>query len=516
MIKVMIVDDEPKLRQGLQTLIPWESLGLTVTATAANGEEAIEVIDKEPPDILVVDIRMPLMDGLQLIQYLTSNGLQSQFIILSGYADFEYAKQAIKYGAAGYLLKPVDIKEMTSTLKRVCERIEEERLQRGKRQNNVVNREWCLHSLLIPQDTNEASTKLKTLAIEAELLWSSYEVVAVFPRNTDRGRIDALHQLASTLKTAIEGIGMGVVTVISPYIVLLLNKPLRGMQQRQKLYEKIQYALNVRFVAATGGAVSVPDEISNSYSKAQKCIKQAFFSEKGRLLGPDIPSSLLPDSSPVSGTSTEEMMEGFIYRIYYSLDAGHPSMILPLLKEAAAYFLNQEREENFVKESFFYLSNAVIHKLTAGSPKKFNRTEEVSRFLKEIFEFEYLTELLEETHRFLQSLAEYSVPEGKEKEVKIMINVIHKHYADNLKLETLAGMLNYSTAYLGQVFKNKTGEYFNTYLDKVRIQNAKKLLEQGMKVYEVAERVGYTNVNYFHSKFKKYVGRSPSDFKIHN
>lgn len=94
-----------------------------------------------------------------------------------------------------------------------------------------------------------------------------------------------------------------------------------------------------------------------------------------------------------------------------------------------------------------------------------------------------------------------------------MINIIHRHYADHLKLETLAGMLNYSTAYLGQLFKSKTGEYFNTYLDKVRIQKAKELLEQGMKVYEAAERVGYTNVNYFYSKFKKYEGRSPSDFK---
>jgi two-component system response regulator YesN len=74
-------------------------------------------------------------------------------------------------------------------------------------------------------------------------------------------------------------------------------------------------------------------------------------------------------------------------------------------------------------------------------------------------------------------------------------------------------MLNYSTAYLGQLFKNKTGEYFNTYLDRVRIQKAKELLGQGMKVYEAAERVGYTSVNYFHSKFKKYEGRSPSDFK---
>lgn len=93
-------------------------------------------------------------------------------------------------------------------------------------------------------------------------------------------------------------------------------------------------------------------------------------------------------------------MEEFILRLYYSLDAGNEPMILPLLQEAAAYFLMQEQDEHSVKESFFFLSNAVIHKLAAGSRKEWKRTEEVSRFLKGIFEYEYLSDLLEETRRF--------------------------------------------------------------------------------------------------------------------
>ncbi|MFD1956068.1 response regulator [Paenibacillus thailandensis] len=513
-MKVVIVDDEPKLRQGLQTLIPWESLGLTVTATAANGNEAVEIIEKEPPDIVVVDIRMPLMDGLQLIQYLTSAGLQLQFIILSGYADFEYAKQAIKYGVAGYLLKPVDIKEMTHTLKQVRERIEEERLKQGINQTELINRDWVLHNLLLPQDKKEAPAQLRSMAKEAGLLRSCYEVVIVFPRVSDASRSDALQQLSEALKRTIEGKAMGMVTIRFPYVIVLLHEPLRGAERREKLYREIRNAASdIRFVAATGGAVSELEEVSGSYLKAQELIKQAFFSEKGRLLGPNPSHHPLTESCRQSGDNAEGMMEEFISRLYYSLDAGNGTMILPLLKEAAAFFLMQEQDENAVKESFFFLSNAVVHKLTSGYRKETKETDEVSRFLKGIFEYEHLDDLLDETHRFLLNLAEDSEPGGKDKEVKIMINTIHRHYADNLKLETLAGMLNYSTAYLGQLFKNKTGEYFNTYLDRVRIQKAKELLGQGMKVYEAAERVGYTSVNYFHSKFKKYEGRSPSDFK---
>lgn len=514
MMKVIIVDDEPKLRQGLQTLIPWDSLGLTVTATAANGQEALAVIDQEQPDIAIVDIRMPLMDGLQLMQSVSSSGLELQVIILSGYADFEYAKQAIKYGVTGYLLKPVDIKEMTHTLIRVRERIEEERLKRGQHQIEGVNQHWLLQSFLVPQNPAEDPAKLRNMAQAAGMLWDSYEVVVVFPLSSEATRPNVLHQLADALKLAIECRDTGVVTVIPPYVIILLQDPLRGMQRREQLYRWLRNTLgSIRFVAATGGTVPVPEELNISFIKAQEALKQAFFSEKGRLLGPHPSRYPLPEVPRLPGGSPEEMMGEFISRLYYSLDAGNQTMIRPLLDEAAAFFVIQEANEGFVKESFFYLSNAVIHKLTASSRKEWKETEEVSRFLKGIFEYEHLADLLEEAHSFLLALAEDTEPEGKERELKIMINIIHRHYADNLKLETLAGMLNYSTAYLGQLFKNKTGEYFNTYLDKVRIHKAKELLEQGMKVYEVAERVGYTSVNYFHSKFKKYEGRSPSDFK---
>jgi two-component system response regulator YesN len=102
---------------------------------------------------------------------------------------------------------------------------------------------------------------------------------------------------------------------------------------------------------------------------------------------------------------------------------------------------------------------------------------------------------------------------GPDKQVRKMIELIHRNSSDSLKLEALAEALGYSSSYLGKLFKSATGENFNTYLDKVRIGKAKELLRQGKKVYEVAERVGYTNVDYFHAKFRKYVGSSPISFR---
>ena len=98
-------------------------------------------------------------------------------------------------------------------------------------------------------------------------------------------------------------------------------------------------------------------------------------------------------------------------------------------------------------------------------------------------------------------------------QIKKLIDFTHRNYHENLKLEALAELFNYNSAYLGKLFKNYTGQYFNTYLDQVRMENAKTYLTQGLKVYRVAERVGYSNVDYFHHKFKKYVGMSPSKFR---
>lgn len=512
MIKVVIVDDEPKLRQGLQTLIPWDSLGFTVIAAAGNGRDALKIIGEEAPELVIADIRMPVMDGLQLIQQLRSAGHQMHCIILSGYADFEYAKQAIKYGVEGYLVKPVNVAEMSATLKQVRTRIEEERLRRDWYKEGMTDRELYLHRLLSPGEIAEDPAVLRSKIAEAELLWSHYEIVVIALRGSEGDRPEHLNRLSAGLKQAFEGRGM--VTVLSAHVILLLSTPLYGRQRRDSLYREIQnIAGDSLFIAATGGTVREPAHIYSAYAKAREAVKQAFFSEKETLLEPGCTLFASPEPAGQADGHFDKRMDDLIFRLYYSLDAGRKAMVLPLLNEAAALFYRQEQKEKPVKQSFFFLANAIIHKLASASRIELKATEQVSRFLDRIYQHDYLTDLLEETHSFLLEFAEDTGPKGKDQEIRQMLDFIHRHYSEDLKLSTLAGLLNYSTPYLGQLFRNKTGEYFNTYLDKVRISKAKELLDQGMKVYEVAEHVGYGSVNYFFSKFKKYEGRSPSDYK---
>lgn len=192
------------------------SLGFTVIATAGNGKEALKVIEEENPQVVIADIRMPVMDGLQLIQRLRAAGQHLHVLILSGYADFEYAKQAIKYGVAGYLLKPVNISEMSASLKLVREQIEKDSLSNEGRQTEVMDRDLYLHSLLVPQQKTEDPAKLRSKTKQADLLWGSYEVVVIHPRVSDADRSEELIRLSVGLKQGIEGRSRGMVTVISP------------------------------------------------------------------------------------------------------------------------------------------------------------------------------------------------------------------------------------------------------------------------------------------------------------
>ena len=120
MYKVFLVDDEPSIREGLTTIIDWAEYGFEVIATAASGREAITRFDELKPDLTIIDIRMPGMTGLDVIEEVRKQHPGSHFLILSGYADFDYAKKAISFGVDGYLLKPVDEEEIIGELQRIA------------------------------------------------------------------------------------------------------------------------------------------------------------------------------------------------------------------------------------------------------------------------------------------------------------------------------------------------------------------------------------------------------------
>ncbi|MBT2291050.1 response regulator transcription factor [Paenibacillus albidus] len=516
MIKVLIVDDEPKLREGLRALIPWEELGYTVVATAANGLQALEKYHTCHPELIVADIRMPGMDGLELIAELREQGSNCHVLILSGYADFEYAKRAIAHRIDGYLLKPVDEEEMVSYLIELRDTIAQEgRFSRWNEEEPARNREMLLRALLQPASAEEgeddpakhvAALGLKPGHVEVVLL----ELLAPSGSGEEDER---------AVKAAVEqhfgSSGERLFFTLPPYIGLLLQEPLQGEQERGQLMEELSGLIRRKgydFSAATGGTVPGPEEAALSFQVARELLRRAFFFRKGILISADLSGMLF------AGVLEERAEEGqdAESRLLLAVETGNRAAIEPLVKVICADLLASGSEEQRIKDTFVRILSTVLARLEPVYPEIRSNAAKHSPPIGELYQSHYLADLQEQVVNFLAEIADQMSSGGKGNEIKKITELIHRRYNENLKLETLSELFSYNSAYLGKMFKNTTGEYFNTYVDKVRIEKAKEFLAQGMKVYEVAEKVGYMNPDYFNAKFRKYVGTSPSSFRKNN
>lgn len=508
MIDVLIVDDEPKLREGLRTFIDWEALGYRVVDTAANGNEALEKYADCRPELVIADIRMPGMDGLQLIQRLREQDPQLHILILSGYADFDYAKKAIAHRADGYLLKPVDEDELIEYLHGIKLAIENER---ASEEWQHVTKEWTREALIQmllteTEHTSEDRRQLKERAEELGVLWNNYQVllVALHEEITD----SVLFLLRGALIECFEQHDRGWVFELYGQVGVLLKEPLLAVE-REGVYHSIQAAAGVaEFTVALGSKVSSLDEIADSYCAARELMKLHFFLDDGKLLcQEDAHSEYEKDYSEAlpSDTLTDQ--------IYYAVDIGNVNAVKLLVRQTGHSLIAEGFTEAEIKRRFIEILTSVMGKGLKQYPEMEQQSKQYSDMLTEIYQLRSIQAFYDKVDNFLQQMMTHVGQKDKHREVKIMLDLIERNFSDNLKLETLSGVLNYNSAYLGKLFKNETGEYFNTYLDKVRIEKAKFYLEEGFKVYQVAEKVGYTNVDYFHSKFKKYVGTSPSAYR---
>ncbi|HEY4430178.1 MAG TPA: response regulator transcription factor [Paenibacillus sp.] len=510
MIKVMIVDDEPKLREGLRSLIPWETLGYTVVATAANGLQAIEKYHTFYPELIVADIRMPGMDGLEMISELRKEGSESHVLILSGHADFEYAKRAIGYRIDGYLLKPVDEDEMIVCLEQLHETIEQEqRFSDWNEEEPARNRETLLRALLQPTSEGELGEDLSRTVEALGLEQGSYEVILIELRKTAGINDEDLRGIKIVMEQYFSNLPNASFFTLSQYLGILMKDPDQSVSKREELYKGLTAMIEQKgyeFIVVAGGAVPRPEMAGESLNAARELLRRAFFFKKGIIISSD-PSGLLMEMK--EETEEEQETES---RLLLAVETGSLSAIRPIVQTICAEHGSAGSDELRFKETFVRLLSTVLARLEPTYPEIRTYAAEHSPPIGELYQSYYLSDLQDQAVSFLEEIAG-QMTSGRGNEIKKITEIINRRYNENLKLETLSELFCYNSAYLGKMFKNTTGEYFNTYVDKVRIEKAKEFLTQGMKVYEVAEKVGYMNPDYFNAKFRKYVGISPTSYR---
>ncbi|WP_160497635.1 response regulator transcription factor [Paenibacillus dendrobii] len=512
MIKVLIVDDEPKLREGLRTLIPWNEKGYKIVDTAANGLEALEKYDMYKPELIIADIRMPGMDGLELIRELRGRGADSHVLILSGYADFEYAKRAITYHIDGYLLKPVDEDELISYLDQLRDMImKEHRFSQWQEEEPFRNREAILKELLQPDLTLINGDNLRSHAEALGIPKGPCEVALIKLKRMDAPG-DALGgDIRQALEQMLARHGLGMVFPYPPYIGILLTHPLLSHEDEHALYQRIADIIHqeqLEFSVAAGGSVGGAEAAYLSLSKACEAMKQSFFSPKESFI-----RDHGAESCEAAGESPDMDHSEAENKLLLIVETGNTNKLEQLVTAMCRSMSAEGMDELKLKEHLIRLVGSILARLESAHPDMRSFLAEHATPVGAFYQSGHISDLIELTVSFFRNVSEQINRENRGNDIQRMIDLIHRRYQENLKLEALSDLFNYNSAYLGKMFKNTTGEYFNTYLDKVRMQKAKEFLEQGMKVYEVAEKIGYMNPDYFNMKFRKYVGVSPTSYR---
>jgi len=512
MYKVMIVDDEPMIRQGLQSLIEWEEYGFNVVALASNGVEAIELYKEHNPDLILIDIRMPIMDGIRTIGELRQLGAKSRILILSGYGEFQYAQQAIRFKVDGYVLKPIDENELTVYIEKVSKELNKSQQDAviSTQTLTLLREEWLKG--FVEYELQEAELSLEHWKRLFTQPFSEANIILLDTYSREHS-LTTRNMIKQQLSTFIEDQKWGYVFSTDAYIGILINQVSMNQSKKERLNNIIELSCNqkAQFVAIMSSTHTDILALYEELVQVKIALKNRFFMHANELFElndiihthdfdkPELPLSVFID----------QMSQ----KLFYVIDVGNKTMLDELLDQIADQLRNYCDTEQQMKSSWAQLLTMVMNRISAMHPQL--ALEDDLKLVTQLYLTHHYHLMLDQLKFQLTSLMNrLTVTESTNTTVmKQMIDFIDRHYAEPLRLETMADLFNYNSGYLGKMFKNHTGESFNTYLDNVRIEQSIIMLQEGYKVHQVAERVGYANVDYFHSKFKRYKGVSPSAYK---
>lgn len=502
MYKVMIIDDEEIVRMGIRDLIDWEAEGYYICAEGKDGREGLTKLLDTWPDLVLVDIKMPGLSGIELIKAAREQNFQGHFIILTGYSEFEFAKSAITFGVREYLLKPIDEDELLENIRSLRKELDEKAGEQAFNTNNAeIAREELLRKILLKLDSREKleeQLELYKMDFNSQILC----VAVIFDRDVMPGNennvfVERARELLGSNQQQVE-------LVLMDNCVVLIN---RGTdyktwgQQLKRQNERIQRKYGKGLSIAVGHNVSMWYDLSHSYEFAVFLMEHEFLFSGCSVLTMDT----IEDQQYAAENPSAEYFCMLI-------EVGDIAGIQECVKIFRQYCIKRMLKELDIKIMVMYN----LMQIKNWAEKRYDGGKEINiaQLIEQLNQVEELDELLELYKHILQDFCIKVGCDGSETVIKRMYYYMEKNYDQDLKLETFAKMFNYNSNYLGKVFRKEIGDSFNNILDSIRITNAKRLLAKtDLKVYQISERVGYSNIDYFYLKFKKYVGISPKEYK---
>ena len=532
--KVLIADDDFRIGLLIKELINWDEFDLELTANVTNSDDALEAILCETPDIVITDIQMPRISGLDLIERAKEVKRDMKFIVVSGYKDFEYAHRALQYDVTSYLLKPIDEAELNDALKKIMGELALSKEQLTKKEDfqKVVSASERIVKKNIIDDILDFQRSPSLESIKSkyglELTEGVFRCVVIKLDYTGDGNID-VRQDQMTQDKALqiaEDVFGGVVKEIlfsersGFYIYCLLhydpqnsrdikdclNELLTDLQQYLRGFDQYKATLGISM------ETDEPGRILTALSEARRAVDNRAGMGAERLIFSDS----VPEGPP-----------GFIHdffrrsgeRYLLSVESFSSSLLAGCID---AMFDELSKEECLDYACFYELSKQLIYSFFEKIDPIYDERDNAEKHLMQLYVHCYSASRLKaflkkELGHCLNECAA-QLEQRSLKPIRDAKRYINEHKGEKISLEDIAKVVDLNPVYFSVLFKKETGMNFNSYLINLRIDAAKDLLvKTKLTVLDIADKVGYKDVRYFSKLFSKTVGVNPAIYrKIHS
>lgn len=540
MLKIFLAEDEVIVRETIKRMIPWENLGFELVGEAADGEMALPLLLRQKPDLLITDIKMPFMDGLTLAKVAKKEIPGLKVVILSGYDDFNYAKQAINIGVEDYLLKPITKNALIERLTEIRSRYEHEKTQ--KEYYEKFHREMQAYEKNSSRDFFEALVSgsmdmmeiyRRSEKLGLDIVAEAYNVL-IFTMNCEEDfsgqREDYSEWEAESLELLEEFFSENTSAMlfrcnIFSYGVLIKGQKETIGENTRSCVSEIQRILDRKeqkrqwFVAA-GEPVERLSQIQKSYYSASRAFSQRYLYDENILYYDEMTSMEKKNVTEDDSTYLQKV----------DVNALNPAILQKFLSNGLL-----EETENFVKDYFYAIGQEPLESLVFRNYVTLNVRFSVMSFLKEIgcdtrtLEQEDTEDVLSESSKSLENAIAYAEKiisqaialrdqnsGNKNRSIlKTAVDFIDSHYMEeDMSLNKAANAANVSANHFSALFSQNMGQTFIEYLTNLRMNKAKEYLRcTSMRSSEIAGEIGYKDAHYFSYLFKKTQGMTPSDYR---
>ncbi|WP_461205139.1 response regulator transcription factor [Clostridium sp. DL1XJH146] len=535
MYKLILVDDKRDITEGIMKMGDWYQQGFEVCDRAFNGEEALKLIKEKKHNIVVTDIRMPKMDGIELTRRIKELDMNIKVILLSGYDDFAYAQQAIKLGAEEYLLKPVRINLIKEAVNRAKIKLDEER--NSKEEIDLLNHKLVESFPLLKEkyfkyllssakkdDLSKIKEKFDFLGINLEteniiIIIAELDNIHMINNKNYMEEFELYkNQVANTLR---EDVSRTCKCEVFRYdqnkIIILLNGD-KKINLKENIHKAYKIAEIIRstvencsqntITLAIGDISPTMEEIYYSFRNAQKILSYKLYLGGNRVI--------TIDDIELGSKSLFKYPMNVEEELLFAIKIGRVEQIDVLVEKYLNDLLSEKKlSPQAFKNILIEFIGSVYRKILYTDSDKYGCTKELD-YLVEINKLKTLDRIKDWMKQNLTMICQLMQEEKKsrlEKDIYKAKEYIYKYYNTNISLQKVANYICISPTYFSAVFKEYVGESFIEFLINYRIKKAKGLLVDGQyKIYEVANMVGYSDRRYFSELFKKHVGQNPAQY----